>query len=233
MVIQGHKSPYWLAKCRGYVRFSAQKADSVSSPSMKTKLTRPTTREAARIARGIAADSHAAPDLSQPVRGIIPRGRAAKPDRKVSVTIRLNRDRPRLAGADQRGVKEWPGTPIVAVSDMLARHRQPIRVTIVAEARLGAARAKDGDDCATAFNRIEELATRIPGYIAHKPYVAADGDRLTLAERGSPASLRAWAVHPGCVASKKLGRDRFYEECRLRVCEVVRELRFTRCAGAA
>ncbi len=47
----------------------------------------------ARIARGIAADPDAAPDLYEPVRGIVRRlGRPPKADREVSVTLRLDRD---------------------------------------------------------------------------------------------------------------------------------------------
>ncbi|RBP09123.1 BrnA antitoxin of type II toxin-antitoxin system [Roseiarcus fermentans] len=60
---------------------------------MRTKLVRPTASEDARIARGVAADPDAAPDLSEPVEGIVRRpGRPLKADRKVSVTLRLDRD---------------------------------------------------------------------------------------------------------------------------------------------
>ena len=60
---------------------------------MRTKRVRPTASEDARIARGVAADPDAAPDLSEPVAGIVRRpGRPLKPDRKVSVTLRLDRD---------------------------------------------------------------------------------------------------------------------------------------------
>jgi len=60
---------------------------------MREKLVRPTAGEDARIARGIAADPDAAPYLSEPVPGIIRRlGRPQKADRKVSVTLRLDRN---------------------------------------------------------------------------------------------------------------------------------------------
>ncbi len=60
---------------------------------MRMKLIRPTAREDEEIARAIAADPDAAPDLSAPVAGVIRRqGRPPKPDRKVSVTLRLDRD---------------------------------------------------------------------------------------------------------------------------------------------
>jgi uncharacterized protein (DUF4415 family) len=60
---------------------------------MKEKFIRPGADEDARIARGIAADPDAAPDLSKPLAGVVRRvGRPPKPDRKVSVTLRLDRD---------------------------------------------------------------------------------------------------------------------------------------------
>ena len=60
---------------------------------MNTKLVRPTASEDERIMHGVAADPDAAPDLSNPVAGIIRRiGRPPKADRKVSVTLRLDRD---------------------------------------------------------------------------------------------------------------------------------------------
>lgn len=60
---------------------------------MRGKLVRPTASEDAKIARGIAVDPDAAPDLSKPVPGIVRRlGRPPKTDRKVSVTLRLDRD---------------------------------------------------------------------------------------------------------------------------------------------
>ncbi len=60
---------------------------------MRGNLIRPTASEDARIARGIAADPDAAPDLSKPVAGVVRRvGRPPKADRKVSVTLRLDRE---------------------------------------------------------------------------------------------------------------------------------------------
>jgi uncharacterized protein (DUF4415 family) len=60
---------------------------------MRGKLVRPTRSDDARIARGIAADPDSAPDLSKPVAGIVRRpGRPPKANRKISVTLRLDRD---------------------------------------------------------------------------------------------------------------------------------------------
>ena len=58
--------------------------------------------------------------------------------------------------------------------------------------------------------------------------MAQDGERLTFFEWESAETLRAWATHPEHVSTKQLGRERFYEDYRLQVCEVVREQRFSR-----
>ncbi len=60
---------------------------------MKGRLERPSPREDEDIARAIAADRDAAPDLSSPIPGVVRRiGRPLKADPKVSVTLRLDRD---------------------------------------------------------------------------------------------------------------------------------------------
>ncbi|MGO9417751.1 antibiotic biosynthesis monooxygenase family protein [Roseiarcus sp.] len=90
-----------------------------------------------------------------------------------------------------------------------------------------------GEDYLTALKRMEELAVKMPGYVSHKAYVAEDGERLTLFEWESAETLRAWAAHPEHVLTKQLGRERFYEDYHLQVCEVVRESRFAREGDAA
>jgi heme-degrading monooxygenase HmoA len=90
-----------------------------------------------------------------------------------------------------------------------------------------------GDHYAAENKRMADLAAKMPGYISHKPFIAEDGERLTLFEWESPETLHAWATHPEHVPVKELGRQRFYTEYRLQVCEVVRESKFTRQAYPA
>ena len=85
-----------------------------------------------------------------------------------------------------------------------------------------------GEHYVSENKRMADIATRMPGYISHKGYVAEDGERLTLIEWESPETLRAWAAHPEHVPVKQLGRRNFYTEYRLQVCEVVRESNFTK-----
>jgi uncharacterized protein (DUF4415 family) len=73
--------------------FRRVKPIAARSPSMKNKLVRPKVEEDRRIARSIALDPDAAPDLSKPVVGVVPRpGRPPKANAKVSVTLRLDQD---------------------------------------------------------------------------------------------------------------------------------------------
>ena len=75
-------------------------------------------------------------------------------------------------------------------------------------------------------NRMSELALAMPGYVSHKGYVAEDGERLTLFEWESADALRAWATHSEHVSVKVLGRQKFYSQYHLQVCELVRESKF-------
>jgi heme-degrading monooxygenase HmoA len=90
--------------------------------------------------------------------------------------------------------------------------------------------AGNGDEYKLQLQRMSELARSMPGYISHKPYIAEDGERLTLFEWESAETLQAWATHPEHVPVKTLGRQKFYDRYHLQVCQVIRESKFTRCA---
>jgi len=83
--------------------------------------------------------------------------------------------------------------------------------------------AKDYPDMAA---RMSELASRMPGYISHKGFVAEDGERVTLVEFESEEAQRAWRMHPEHVEAQKKGRQSFYSEFRLQICSVQRETAF-------
>jgi heme-degrading monooxygenase HmoA len=85
-----------------------------------------------------------------------------------------------------------------------------------------------GEEYQYWFRRMSELARAMPGYISHKGYVAEDGERLSFFEWESAEALRAWSTHPEHISTKKLGREKFYLEYHLQVCEVVRESKFVR-----
>ena len=81
--------------------------------------------------------------------------------------------------------------------------------------------------------RMSELARTMPGYVSHKSFVAEDGERVTLVEFADEASQRAWARQAEHRAAQTQGRESFYAEYSLQICEVVRESRFPTGAGAA
>ena len=76
--------------------------------------------------------------------------------------------------------------------------------------------------------RMSELATKMPGYLAHKGFVADDGERVTIVEFESEEAHRAWAQHAEHVEAKKKGRATFYSEYKIQICAVQRESEFKR-----
>ena len=74
--------------------------------------------------------------------------------------------------------------------------------------------------------RMSELAATMPGHLAHKTFVAEDGERVTLVEFESTETMQAWRMHPEHVEAQRKGRRSFYSEFRLVVCEALRETNF-------
>src|SRR5262252_7722689 len=76
--------------------------------------------------------------------------------------------------------------------------------------------------------RMNKLATTMPGYIAHKSFFADDGESVTIVEFESREALQAWRLHPDHVEAQRQGRSRFYSEYRTTTCEVLHQSAFTR-----
>ncbi len=89
-----------------------------------------------------------------------------------------------------------------------------------------------GQDYMALGMRMSELATKMPGHISHKSFASEDGEWVTIVEFASEAELRAWREHPEHVAAQQKGRELYYAEYQIQVCEVVRESKF-KAAGAA
>ena len=79
------------------------------------------------------------------------------------------------------------------------------------------------DEYTPLVQHMSALAKAMPGYISHKGFVAEDGERVTVVEFDSEASRKAWAMHPEHMAAKKRGRDSFYSEYRVQICNVIRD----------
>jgi len=70
------------------------------------------------------------------------------------------------------------------------------------------------------------IATSMPGYISHKSYSAPDGERISVHEWESKECLEAWRTHPAHLRMQSHGRENFYEDYTLYVCDEPRESRF-------
>jgi heme-degrading monooxygenase HmoA len=81
-------------------------------------------------------------------------------------------------------------------------------------------------DYASLAERMSSLARTMPGYVSHKGFSAEDGERVTIVEFESEEAMRAWRMHPEHRAAQQIGRETFYEEYSVQVCELVREARF-------
>ncbi|HMS72672.1 MAG TPA: antibiotic biosynthesis monooxygenase [Baekduia sp.] len=79
-----------------------------------------------------------------------------------------------------------------------------------------------GEEYGALAAEISALAAEQPGYVSHKSFEAADGERVTIATFTDEASQRAWREHPRHREAQRLGRERYYETYSLQVCEVTR-----------
>lgn len=74
--------------------------------------------------------------------------------------------------------------------------------------------------------RMYGLASAMPGFVSYREYAAEDGEAVAIVEFESLETLDAWRKHPEHVAAQKAGRDRFFSEYRVTVCEAVRDYSF-------
>ena len=70
--------------------------------------------------------------------------------------------------------------------------------------------------------RMSALAESQPGYISRKAFIAEDGERVTIVEFEDEQSQAAWRNHPEHKEAQRLGREKFYAEYDLKVCELKR-----------
>lgn len=86
----------------------------------------------------------------------------------------------------------------------------------------------DADAYAEHAARISELAQTMPGYVEHKVFTAADGERVTLVTFSDRASHEAWGAHPEHRAAQREGLRSYYEEYSISVGEVHRASAWSR-----
>jgi heme-degrading monooxygenase HmoA len=84
-----------------------------------------------------------------------------------------------------------------------------------------------------AAQTIVPTAMEVPGYLSHKVFSAEDGERVTIVEYASEDAMKVWGRDPRHVEVKKLGRQSFYSEYKVQVCNLIREKSFSREAAEA
>jgi heme-degrading monooxygenase HmoA len=74
--------------------------------------------------------------------------------------------------------------------------------------------------------RMYELASAMPGFISYKDFAAEDGECLSIVEFSDMDSLLAWRNQPEHVAMQQRGRDEFFANYEIQVCEPRRAYSF-------
>ncbi len=67
--------------------------------------------------------------------------------------------------------------------------------------------------------RMEERARHMPGFLDFKTFQAADGERVSIIVFDSLEHQNAWRDDPEHRQAQRKGRDSFYEEYTISVCE--------------
>lgn len=67
----------------------------------------------------------------------------------------------------------------------------------------------------------------MPGLVDVKSFTADDGERVTLVTFSDAEAQRAWREHADHRLAQEAGRDRFYAEYSIQVCDCTKVRRFT------
>lgn len=96
-------------------------------------------------------------------------------------------------------------------------------VTVIFWSRL---RPEHKEEYEVTAARIAQLAQTMPGFLAMKTFAADDGEHVTIAEFDSMEHAVGWRMDPEHQEAQRLGRERYYSEYRLQVCQPLRAYSF-------
>ena len=74
--------------------------------------------------------------------------------------------------------------------------------------------------------RMAELAATMPGFVSYRQYASTDGEGVAVVEFESHETAAAWRAHPEHREAQRLGRERWFTEYRITVCDAVRDYSF-------
>jgi heme-degrading monooxygenase HmoA len=80
--------------------------------------------------------------------------------------------------------------------------------------------------------RMLALASKMPGFVSYGQYAAADGEGLAVVEFESHETAAAWRAHPEHREAQRNGKERWFSEYRITVCDAVRDYSFRKCGSA-
>ncbi len=79
------------------------------------------------------------------------------------------------------------------------------------------------DEYGPMAKQMSELARTVPGYIAHKGFVAEDGERVTIVEFETEEALDQWRRDPEHAKAKRRGIADFFSDYKFQICSVIRD----------
>lgn len=88
-------------------------------------------------------------------------------------------------------------------------------------------RADAGDEFAHTAAEMERYAREVPGFVDFKEFVADDGERVALVTFASRAAHDSWREDARHRAAQDRGREHWYAEYRIQVCELLTERNFS------
>ena len=97
-------------------------------------------------------------------------------------------------------------------------------VLVVFRSRL---RPEIGPEFSLLADRMLKRAEAMPGFVSYTTFLASDDERCSLIEFESAEQLLAWRTHPDHTEAQRIGRERYYSEYSLQICDPARESRFT------
>lgn len=103
----------------------------------------------------------------------------------------------------------------------------PGQIVTVFRSRLRQGEGGAPEEYATAVAEMLRLARTMPGLVDVKSFAAEDGERVTLVTFTDEGSQRAWREHADHRVAQQAGRDRYYAEYSIQVCEARRVHRFS------
>lgn len=80
---------------------------------------------------------------------------------------------------------------------------------------------------------MEERARSMPGFVDFKTFVAADGERVSIVVFDSAGHQAAWREDPEHRVAQRRGRESFYDEYLISVCDERRHTSFRRVNGSS